>query len=100
MHPRLSNPGTVLSEAMPGILALKAATVLGRRGSDERGKVYVGLLDVVGEEEGTGPEVFDSGARRDSTALTIVELATPGQDLSACLGTRSTSTRTARSIRV
>ena len=48
----------------------------------EPGKVYAGLLDVAGEEEeGTGPDAFDSGAKRDSTALTVVEVATTGREL-------------------
>jgi hypothetical protein len=38
-------------------------------------KRYAGLLDVAGEEEeGSGPEAFDNASRRDSTALTIVEI--------------------------
>jgi hypothetical protein len=41
----------------------------------EPGKRYAGLLDVAGEEEeGSGPEAFDNASRRDSTALTIVEV--------------------------
>jgi hypothetical protein len=41
----------------------------------EPGKRYAGLLDVAGEEEeGSGPEAFDNTSRRDSTALTIVEI--------------------------
>jgi hypothetical protein len=41
----------------------------------EPGKRYAGLLDIAGEEEeGSGPEVFDNTSRRDSTALTIVEV--------------------------
>ncbi len=43
----------------------------------EPGKRYAGLLDVAGEEEeGSGPEAFDNASRRDSTALTIVEVET------------------------
>ena len=39
------------------------------------GKRYALLLDVAGEEEaGTGPEAFDDESRRDSTALTVVEV--------------------------
>ena len=45
-----------------------------RRHRAEPGKRYAGLLDVAGEEEeGSGPEAFDNAARRDSTALTIVD---------------------------
>src|SRR5687768_1730046 len=41
----------------------------------EPGKRYAGLLDVAGEEEeGSGPDAWDNNARRDSTALTIVEI--------------------------
>jgi hypothetical protein len=41
----------------------------------EPGKRYAGLLDVAGEEEeGSGPGAFDNTSRRDSTALTIVEV--------------------------
>src|SRR5215218_2732063 len=41
----------------------------------EPGKRYAGLLDVAGEEEeGSGPDAWDNNARRDSTALTIVEV--------------------------
>ena len=48
----------------------------------EPGKRYAGLLDVAGEEEeGSGPEAFDNASRRDSTALTIVEVATAGREL-------------------
>ena len=43
--------------------------------SAQPGKRYAGLLDVAGEEEeGSGPEAFDNTSRRDSTALTIVEV--------------------------
>src|SRR5215204_2827189 len=50
------------------------------------GKRYAGLLDVAGEEEeGSGPEAFDNASRRDSTALTIVEVETGGE------GCRSTA---------
>jgi hypothetical protein len=53
-----------------------------RRHRAEPGKRYAGLLDVAGEEEeGSGPEAFDNAARRDSTALTIVEVETTGRDL-------------------
>jgi hypothetical protein len=46
------------------------------------GKRYAGLLDVAGEEdEGSGPEAFDNASRRDSTALTIVEVETGGREL-------------------
>src|SRR5215207_6252515 len=48
----------------------------------EPGKRYAGLLDVAGEEEeGSGPEAFDNTSRRDSTALTIVEVETGGREL-------------------
>jgi hypothetical protein len=48
----------------------------------EPGKRYAGLLDVAGEEEeGSGPEAFDNSSRRDSTALTIVEVETGGREL-------------------
>ena len=50
-----------------------------RRHRAEPGKRYAGLLDVAGEEEeGSGPEAFDNAARRDSTALTIVEVGGRG----------------------
>jgi hypothetical protein len=46
-----------------------------RRHRAEEGKRYAGLLDVAGEEEeGSGPEAYDNAARRDATALTIVEI--------------------------
>ena len=46
------------------------------------GKRYAGLLDVAGEEEaGAGPLAWDNAARRDSTALTIVEVETRGREL-------------------
>jgi hypothetical protein len=46
------------------------------------GKRYAGLLDVAGEEEeGSGPEAFDNTSRRDSTALTVVEVETGGREL-------------------
>src|SRR5215212_9651907 len=48
----------------------------------EPGKRYAGLLDVAGEEEeGSGPTAFDNAARRDSTALTVVEVETRGREL-------------------
>jgi len=47
-----------------------------RRHRAEPGKRYALLLDVAGEEEsGTGPTAFNDAARRDSTALTVVEVA-------------------------
>ena len=47
-----------------------------RRHRAEPGRRYALLLDVAGEEEaGTGPRAFDDAARRDSTALTVVEVA-------------------------
>src|SRR5690606_35272593 len=50
-----------------------------RRHRAEPGKRYAGLLDVAGEEEtGSGPAAFDNTARRDSTALTVVEVETRG----------------------
>ena len=48
-----------------------------RRHRAEPGKRYALLLDVAGEEEaGTGPLAFDDASRRDSTALTVVEVDT------------------------
>lgn len=53
-----------------------------RRHRAEPGKRYAGLLDVDGEEEhGSGPAAFDNAARRDSTALTVVEVETRGREL-------------------
>ncbi len=53
-----------------------------RRHRAEPGKRYAGLLDVAGEEEGgSGPDAWNNAARRDSTALTIVEVETRGRDL-------------------
>ncbi len=53
-----------------------------RRQRAELGKRYAGLLDVAGEEEeGSGPEAFNNASRRDSTALTIVEVETKGREL-------------------
>jgi hypothetical protein len=53
-----------------------------RRHRGETGKKYAGLIDVAGEEEeGSGPEAFDNASRRDSTALTIVEVETTGREL-------------------
>ncbi len=50
-----------------------------RRHRAEPGKRYALLIDVAGEEEaGTGPLAFASESRRDSTALTVVEIAWPG----------------------
>jgi hypothetical protein len=44
------------------------------------GKRYAMLLDVAGEEEsGTGPAAFVNASRRDSTALTIVEVDLTGR---------------------
>ena len=46
-----------------------------RRQRAEVGKRYALLLDVAGEEEGgTGPLAFADASRRDSTALTVVEV--------------------------
>jgi hypothetical protein len=46
-----------------------------RRHHAEPGKRYALLIDVAGEEEsGTGPLAFDNTSRRDSTALTVVEI--------------------------
>jgi len=46
-----------------------------RRHRAEAGKRYALLLDVAGEEEaGTGPLAFADAGRRDSTALTVVEV--------------------------
>src|SRR5688572_20757030 len=51
-----------------------------RRHRGEEGKRYAGLLDIAGEEEeGSGPEAFDNVSRRDSTALTIVQVETGGK---------------------
>jgi hypothetical protein len=53
-----------------------------RRHRAEPGRRYAGLLDVAGEEEtGTGPHSFDNTSRRDSTALTVVEVETRGREL-------------------
>ena len=42
-----------------------------------RGRHYALLIDVAGEEEaGSGPLAYDSNRRRDSTALTVVEIDT------------------------
>jgi hypothetical protein len=50
-----------------------------RRHRAEPGKRYALLLDVAGEEEaGTGPAAFRDEGRRDSTALTVVEVRTEG----------------------
>lgn len=70
-----------------------------RRHRAEPGKRYALLLDVAGEEEaGTGPHAFDNAARRDSTALTVVEvIAGAGRptyhvvDRRAWTGTRHTA---------
>jgi len=46
-----------------------------RRHQAEPGKRYALLIDVAGEEEsGTGPLAFDDFTRRDSTAVTVVEV--------------------------
>lgn len=46
-----------------------------RRHHAEPGKRYALLIDVAGEEEaGTGPAAFDDASRRDSTAVTVVEV--------------------------
>jgi hypothetical protein len=48
-----------------------------RRREAEPGKRYALLIDVAGEEElGGSAEVFASGARRDCTALTVIEVDT------------------------
>ncbi|MGH2532159.1 MAG: hypothetical protein ACRDJW_07595 [Thermomicrobiales bacterium] len=48
-----------------------------RRHRAEPGKRYALLIDVAGEEEaGADPAAFASGSRRDSTALTVVEIDT------------------------
>jgi hypothetical protein len=55
-----------------------------RRHRAEPGKRYAGLLDVAGEEEeGSGPNSFDNASRRDSTALTVVEVDVRGRELPA-----------------
>jgi hypothetical protein len=47
-----------------------------RRHRAEPGKRYALLIDVAGEEEaGVDPHAFRSNAKRDSTALTVVEIA-------------------------
>jgi hypothetical protein len=46
-----------------------------RRHHGEPGKRYALLIDVAGEEEaGAGPPAFDDASRRDSTAMTVVEV--------------------------
>ncbi|MGI9254601.1 MAG: hypothetical protein ACR2J8_12700, partial [Thermomicrobiales bacterium] len=45
-----------------------------RRRRGEPGKRYALLVDVAGEEEGAVPGVWLPGSRRDSTALTVVEV--------------------------
>jgi hypothetical protein len=50
-----------------------------RRHRAEPGKRYALLIDVAGEEEGgTGPLAFDNASRRDSTAVTVVEIGAEG----------------------
>lgn len=45
------------------------------------GRHYAMLIDVAGEEEaGSGPTAFQSERRRDSTALTVVEIDTTGRE--------------------
>lgn len=52
-----------------------------RRHAAEPGKRYALLIDVAGEEEhGGGPLGFQSEGRRDSTALTVVEVADGGDE--------------------
>jgi hypothetical protein len=52
-----------------------------RRHAAEPGKRYALLLDVAGEEEGaSGPAGFRDDTRRDSTALTVVEVGTRTED--------------------
>jgi hypothetical protein len=49
-----------------------------RRRQGEPGKRYALLVDVAGEEEGALPGVWLPGSRRDSTALTVVEVDAGG----------------------
>lgn len=53
-----------------------------RRHEAEPGKTYALLVDVAGEEEeGGGPESFINDTRRDSTALTVVEVVRTAREL-------------------
>jgi hypothetical protein len=53
-----------------------------RRHSGEQGKRYALLIDVAGEsEQPVMPGMLESGAGRDSTALTVVEIGEPPKDL-------------------
>ena len=53
-----------------------------RRHRAEAGKRYALLLDVAGEEEGgAGPTAFRDDTRRDSTALTVVEVGCRTSDV-------------------
>ncbi len=64
-----------------------------RRHSAEPGKRYAILLDVAGEEEtGSGPGSFTDDTRRDSTAMTVVEIA---EERGSILDPSSGRTRTA-----
>jgi hypothetical protein len=50
-----------------------------RRRRGEPGKRYALLVDVAGEEEGAMPGVWLPGSRRDSTAVTVVEIDADGE---------------------
>jgi len=53
-----------------------------RRHQAEPGKRYALLVDVAGEEEGSaGPGSFTDDSRRDSTALTVIELRASSSEL-------------------
>ena len=61
-----------------------------RRHHAESGKRYALLIDVAGEEEtGTGPLAFDDASRRDSTAVTVVEVERRATSLELREGNRS-----------
>jgi hypothetical protein len=52
-----------------------------RRHAGEPGRHYALLIDVAGEEEaGSGPLAYQSARRRDSTALTVVEIDTASRE--------------------
>lgn len=51
-----------------------------RRRRGEPGKRYALLVDVAGEEEGAMPGVWLPGSRRDSTAVTVVEIDADGEE--------------------
>lgn len=62
----------------PGRLAQVQGDHLRRR-RGEPGKRYALLVDVAGEEEGAMPGVWLPGSRRDSTAVTVVEIDADGE---------------------